>query len=97
MGGREMINNENKHKGLDKKELRDFIGKTFHDECYWETSEQIMKKIEALKEQLKKTKIAEGLLEVMELLGWKSFDVNDHLHYFIGTKEEYEKLIGENK
>jgi ribonucleotide reductase beta subunit family protein with ferritin-like domain len=96
-----MITNETKHIGLDKKDLRDFVGKTLQQyHHFYEKQEDVLKEIETLKNKLKEIKIRDGLMELMKQLNWKDYDVSDYIDYkfetyfnFIGTDDEYNKLI----
>jgi predicted nuclease with TOPRIM domain len=92
--------NENKHDGLEKKDLRDFVAKTLKENnCFFEEQEDVIKKIRELEETLKKIKIRDSMRELMNALKWENFDVSDFVDYyyetyfdFIGTKQEYDNL-----
>jgi len=89
------------HKGLDKRDLRDFIGKYIFND----TGEHYIKSMETqvaeLMERIKKARIAMGIREVATVLGWEGFDVSGDIEdydretyiSFIGTVDEYNKQI----
>ena len=86
------------HKGLDKKEIRDFLGKEL-TECVCSSLEWAEKKFKEAEENLKDARKMDSIKQIMKELGWKDFDVSDLVEYdqktyfdFIGTVKEVKKF-----
>ena len=90
------------HNSLDKKEIRDFLGKELHDlSTITSIPECLEQKIIELQNELKQCRRKQALIELINYLGWEEFDVSveitdydwDTYIDFIGTEEEYKSII----
>lgn len=95
-----MLNNENKHNGLEMSEIRDFLGKGLMSSGKFYSVESLMEQINELKERLNEAKKYDCIVELIKSLGWEDFDVSDDVYYdnntyfnFVGTKKEYDKFM----
>lgn len=88
------------HNGLDKKEIRDFLGVEV-GEC-WDASapDFIKEEIVKLEKRLERAKKKQALIALMNHLGWQDFDVSDYTKktrdvwmQFIGTQEEFDEFM----
>ena len=96
------MKNKDIHKGLDKKEIRDYLGKTLHDLSLISSKpESIEKKIRELEKELEDCRKKQGVLAIMHEFGWQELDISDEIEdykwdnhiEFIGTEEEYDALV----
>ncbi len=89
------------HNGLDKQEIRDFLGVEV-GEC-WDASnpEFYKEEITRLEKKLERAKKKEALIALMNHLGWKDFDVSEFYTLevgenwvqFIGTQEDFDEFL----
>ena len=97
------MDNENIHDGLDKKEIRDYLAKTKHKENlagHFSNVEYLEKEMEDLKRRIEHAKTVRAVCDIIKSIGWKEFDISGIVPYksetyfvFIGTDEEYAKLV----
>ena len=94
------------YKGLNKKEIRQFLmnslTKISYDAMFGkEYRKNIEETIEKLKNQLEQNNSYLAILEMIKMNAWEEFDISDEIGLmngdrycsFIGTKEEYENLL----
>jgi len=97
-----MENNEI-HKNLPEKELRDFLGKQLELYEVYDSVEVAEKKLKDAKDHLERAKIFHALETIIALKGWQDIDCSDEIgdyfdigyFPFIGTDEEFKKIFGE--
>lgn len=97
------MKNENIHDNLDFQEIRDFLAKNISKEGREGTImdvEYIEREIKKYQEFLKHAKIYQATKSLIKNQGWEEFDISDEIpdnkdEYFpfIGTEEEYKKLM----
>ena len=88
------------HEGLDKKEIRDFLGKQFNKVDFVNSIKIAEEKLKEAELNLKNARIREGIIEIIKEFGWWYFDDSDIIEnyneetftYFIGTEEEIKTL-----
>ncbi len=105
------MENKDIHNGLDKKEIRDFLAQLTHKESFLGRLSEINfleKELEKIKERLIHCKNHKATLTLIELNGWKKFDLSDVIPYnkdtyfpFVGTEKEFElfmkRMVNEQK
>src|SRR5574337_1063376 len=97
------MDNKDIHNGLDKKEIRDFLGQCERREGILGRSseiEDLEKELERIEERLVHCKNHLAIETLIELNGWQLFDISDDIPYdkytyfpFIGTEKEFELLM----
>lgn len=95
------MKNLEKHSGLDKAEIRDFLAKQI-GYGYEGEVENIKKQIADLQLQLEIAKRSQVARDLIALNGWESFDVSDDIEdyksgeyfQFVGTQEERDQVFG---
>ena len=95
------MKNLEKHSGLDKAEIRDFLAKQI-GYGYEGEVENIKKQIADLQLQLEIAKRSQVARDLIALSGWDSFDVSDDIEdyksgeyfQFVGTQEERDQVFG---
>lgn len=94
------------HIGLDKKDIRDFLGAKI-TECYrYRTdTDAIEAEIEALQVQLQQAKEKQAIHLLRKMCGWLEFDVSelrgmehsgvagDYIMLFVGTLKEFQAFL----
>ncbi len=96
------MKNEDIHNGLDKKEIRNFLGQWIWREGLLGRASEIEyleKVIERIKEKLIHCRNHQAVTTLIESNNWENFDSSEIVPYksetyfpFIGTKEEFENL-----
>ncbi len=95
------MKNADKHNGLDKAEIRDFLAKQIG--CGYEGEvEYIKSRIADLQSELEIAKRSQAARDLISLNGWENFDVSDDIEdykpdeyfQFVGTQEERDKVFG---
>ena len=97
------MKNENIHNDLPKKEIRDFLGQWSHREGFLGRAfeiEYLEKSIKEAEERLIHCRNHQAIIQLIKSNDWEKFDVSHKIPYeevtyfpFIGTEEEYNKLI----
>jgi hypothetical protein len=95
------MKNVEKHSGLDKAEIRDFLAKQI-GYGYDGEVENIKKRIADLQVELETAKRSQAARDLIALNGWESFDVSDDVEdyksgeyfSFVGTQEERDQAFG---
>ncbi len=95
------MKNVEKHNGLDKAEIRDFLAKQI-GYGYEGEVENIKKRIADLQIELEIAKRSQAARDLIALNGWESFDVSDEIEdyksgeyfQFVGTREERDQVFG---
>ena len=96
------MKNKDIHKGFNQSEIRDFLSRELRDSeerggiggDYAE--EYLEKQIESMKKTLKYVKKTNALRLLVKEMNWEEWDISDNrgtYFSFIGTKEEYNKLV----
>lgn len=99
------MKNQHIHKGLDKSEIRDFLGKRIFKGLSVHSPQYIKKQIKELQEELILAQQEEAIITITKLIGWNGFDISDEIEdystdtymNFVGTEEEYQDLINKIK
>ena len=95
------MKNAEKHNGLDKTEIRDFLAKQV-GYGYEGEVDNIKKRISDLQAELEMAKRSQAARDLIVLNGWENFDVSDDVEDyksgeyfpFIGTQEERDQTFG---
>ena len=95
MKGFDRLKNEDIHKGLNKAEIRDFLGERIlksAELCRYTSTEFIQDQINELQVQLNHAKTHEAINQIMLDNGWQSHDVTDEVEDY--KHETYMPFIG---
>ena len=95
------MKNADKHNGLDKAEIRDFLANLL-GYGYDGEVDNIKKRISDLQAELEIAKRSQAARDLIALNGWENFDVSDDVEdyksgeyfQFVGTQEERDQVFG---